>query len=158
MSNKKAHGMRNNQSQSKTVEQRDIDRRDFVQKMMATVPALGMACALPSFVSGGEKGKNPQWVCRVDVVLMAKDYWIYLYRNCVTNDTYLEAGPPELTDFGDCSAPTEGGCFELEWIETLENTNDELNVYFSPKLSKEGRDEFEKFHMLMLYNIRYPKS
>ena len=152
MSNQKDR--KTDQSRKDSVSsQHEINRRKFVHKILASMPAVGLVCAVPMLADAGEK--TVDWVCRIDVTLKTSTFWVYTYVNCQTQSIYVEIGEPNLSANGDCGSPAEPDCETLANFLRREKSDDDFNVFYSPKLSETGRKDFVSFKNLLSYSMQY---
>ena len=133
---------------------REIDRRKFVQKILASMPAVGLACAVPA-LAAGETRKPVDWVCRIGVIFESPSFWIYIYINCHEEAIFFEIGQPGMPCKGDCSKPSPPDCFDYDAFQNREHTQDEFKIFYSPQLSKKGREDFERLRKVFTYNLNY---
>ena len=119
---------------------KDVDRRKFVQTIMASVPAISLTCALPALGAASGGGKEPEakredWICAIDRMFnIGDDLAVYLMLNCATNQFFTFIGTADMP-LGDCGDPTAGGCHQIGAWNSYRRTDDEFQWVLSPELS-----------------------
>ncbi len=127
-------------SQDQLPEQKEVNRRKFVQTIMASIPAASLACAIPAMA--GDSGDTPsdvrrpsgEWICAIQVLFQfGDDLSLYLMLNCSTNEFYNFVGTANMP-LGKCDNPEAGGCHLMSTFNTYPRTDDELGWVLSPDL------------------------
>jgi len=136
--------------------QRDVNRRKFVQTIMASVPAISLSCAIPALGanSGGARkteARRGEWVCAIDELFSIGDTSIYLVLNCATHEFHTFVGTAGMP-LGACSNPKAGGCHEIDIWNSYERTDDEFQWVLSPDLSKEALAKLEYIRSALMAN------
>jgi hypothetical protein len=129
-----------------------VDRRKFVQTVLASVPAASLACAMPSVAHGAASTRNTaDWICLVNWLFTYGGVHFYLALNCRTSDTYVYAGGPDLP-LGNCGNPAATNCAKVEVWMGYKQTDDDLRIVMGPELNKQQMEKVELFRSIMLMN------
>ena len=146
------------QTKTTALSKTEINRRNFVQKVLAGLPALGLTCAIPGLVLASDssgKTEEPRWICRVKELFGAPFLWsAYVFVDCVTEQVFLEIDEPGL-QCAKCDNPSQPGCAPIGEFLAHEVVSEGLTFSYSPNLSQEARQSFEGTRALLEYNISF---
>jgi len=125
---------------AEAAEKGKVNRRRFMKKLLAAIPAIGAACMLPAGALGSV-AKADQWVCITLPLWGGPDWTAYLASNCFDNNDDIVVFPPGVP-LGNCNDPQEPSCWRLPVFAKWERSQDELGFVYSPSLSQKGKKEF----------------
>ena len=130
------------------------DRRNFLKRALAALPAAGVCCFLPNPASGSDAGSKSTgqngWVCIQALIYEEhfKNYSLgyYVVENCQTGAMdliALELGMP----MGDCAYPASSlGCLQEQQLVSWERSKDFLRIAYSPDLQTPSQAEQQRIH------------
>ncbi|MGI9516535.1 MAG: hypothetical protein ACR2NP_05805 [Pirellulaceae bacterium] len=142
-------------------DQKEVNRRKFVQTIMASVPAASLACAIPAMAGNSGDGDTPadngessaQWVCAIQILFqLGDDLAMYLMLNCTTNEFSNFVGTADM-ELGKCDTPEAGGCHQLSAYNKYPRTDDEFGWVLSPELDDNAIERVKYVSTAMKANV-----
>ena len=120
---------------------------------MASLPAVGLACAVPAIAAGGE-GKADEWICRTHELFSVDGFSLYVWTDCQNQEIFMRVEPSGQA-FGDCGDPSEPDCEKLVQFKASEQSQDALKVFYSPELTLQQKQKFDSIKEVLLYSINF---